>query len=808
MSHLFRDARLGFRLLLGSPSFAAVAILTLALGIAANTAIFSVVYATFFEPLPYRNPERLAMVWSQHQGERLPASPGEFVAWKKHGAAFEDVNAWTWWMTSVSMRGVVEQLQVSPATTGFLPMFGYGHPLALGRDFRNEEGTPGHGQVVIITHRIWRERFASDPHVLGQQIRIDRQPYTIVGVMSAGPPDENQSQLWVPLSFTASELTEESQRLLVLARLKPGVTLEQANASVRAVAPETAKALHRSPDEWGVTVQPFRNNFLSADTLRGIWLLLVAVGFVLLIACANVANLMLARGTARQRELAIRVSLGASRGRIAAQLLVESSLLAVLGGALGIALAAVLLKVVIALMPPYMLPTEAHVRLNLPVLLFTLAACGLAGILSGLAPGWQAARANMNEILKGAARSVTGTGNRLRHALVVVEFALALTLLTGGGLAIHTLHAIASRDFGFRKDHLLTFSLPIADRQFNSPAEITNFYRQVLERVQALPGVVSASASIGAPLYGGIRIPFTIAGRPEADPSKPPFAGFNTVTPSYCDTFGIRILRGRGFDDRDRAGSVPVAIINDTMARRYFPDGDPLMHRVVTPQIIPGQPRPGPPVEWQIVGVRADLRNVDPADDGFPAIDVPFWQSPWPFARLAVRTPGEPERVTQDVAAAIRSIDPDLPMGDVKTMEQAFAESLVANRFNSALFGSFAGLALLLAAFGIYGVMSFVVAQRTHEIGVRMALGADRANILRRVVGAGMMTAGAGVAIGSVGAFYAARALRGIVPGLSEFDPTAFLIIATTLLAAALIACIVPAIRAASVDPMVALRSE
>ena len=808
MDHLLQDARLGFRLLLKSPSFAAVAILTLALGIAANTAIFSVVYATFFEPLPYPNPDRLVMVWSQRQGERLPASPGEFVEWKKHATAFEDVNAWTWRMTSVSIRGAAEQLQVAPATTRFLPMFGYGHPLALGRDFLDEEGTPGRGQVVMITHRIWRERFASDPNVLGQQIRIDRKPYTIVGVMSAGPPDENQSQLWVPLSFTASELTEESHRLLVMARLKPGVTLEQANASVGAVARSSAKTLHRSQDEWGVTVQPFRNNFLSADTLRGIWLLLGAVGFVLLIACANVANLMLARGTARQRELAIRASLGASRGRLVAQLLVESSVLAFLGGALGIALASALLKVVTALMPPYMLPTEAHVRLNVPVLLFTLCACGLAGILSGLAPGWQAARANVNEILKDAARSVTGTGNRLRRALVVVEFALALTLLTGGGLAIHTLHAIANRDLGFRKDHLLTFSLPIEKKRFTSSAEITEFYRQVLERVQAVPAVLSASASISTPLYGGARMPFTIVGRPEADPSKPPFAGFNMVTPSYFDTFGIPIRRGRAFDDRDRAGAVPVAIINETLARRYFPGADPLMHRLVMPQIIPGQMKPGPPLEWQIVGVRADVRNTDPSEDGLPAIEIPFWHSPWPFARMAVWTAGDPGRVRQDVAAAIRSIDPDLPMGDVKTMEQAFAESLVSNRFNSALFGSFAVLALLLAAFGIYGVMSFVVAQRTHEIGVRMALGADRANIMARVVGEGMMTAAAGAGVGSLGAFYAARALRGIVSGLTAIHPTAFLIIAATLLVAALIACIVPATRAASVDPMVALRRE
>jgi putative ABC transport system permease protein len=440
------------------------------------------------------------------------------------------------------------------------------------------------------------------------------------------------------------------------------------------------------------------------------------------------------------------------------------------------------------------------VRLNVAVLLFTVGACCLAGILSGLAPGWQAARANVNEILKDAARSVTGTGHRLRRVLVVVEFALALTLLTAGALTIHTLFALANRDLGFRKDHVLTFWLPVDDNQFATRAQISDFYRQVLERVQEVSGVAAASVSVGTPLFGGVRIPFTVAGRPEVDPSKQPFAGFNMVTPSYFDAFGIRIIRGRAFTDHDRAGAVPVAIINETLAKHYFP--------IVMPQIIPGQWTPGASVEWQIVGVRADIRNVDPADDGAPAIDVPFAQNPWPFVRMAVRTVGEPARVRSDVAAAIRSIDPDLPMGDVKTMEQAFAESLVTNRFNSALFGSFAGIALLLAAFGIYGVMSFAVAQRTHEIGVRMALGADRVRIVGRVVSEGMLTAAAGAAIGTLGAFYAAKTMRGIISGMVDPGAAGFLIIAGTLLVTALIACLVPALRAASVDPMIALRHD
>jgi putative ABC transport system permease protein len=808
MSNLIRDAQVGLRLLWKAKTFTTVAVITLTLGIAANTAIFSVVYATFFEPLPYRDADRLVMVWSQQQGERIPASPPEFVEWKRLATSFEDLNAWTWWTAAAAIADTVEQLQIAPATPGFLSMLGYGQPLALGRNFLPSEGTPGNEQVVIISHRFWRDRFGSNPNVVGQQIRIDRKPYIVVGVLAAGPPDENQSQLWVPLSFGQDDLTTGRHHLLVMGRLKQGVSIQQATANLAAVTRHAALPGHRSANEWSVTVQPFRNNFLSADTKRGLWLALAAVAFVLLIACANVANLMLARGTSRQRELAVRVSLGASRSQIMGQMIVEGSLLALIGGVLGVALASGLLRLVIALMPPFMLPTEAHVRLNIPVLLFTLAACALAGMLCAAAPAWQAARANLNELLKDAARSVSATGNRLRRALVVVEFALAITLLTGGGLAIHTLVALANRDLGFRKDHLLTFMVPIGDNRFGTPAEIAEFYRTLLERVETLPAVVAASVSVDIPLQGSIRIPFSIVGRPEIDPAKQPFARFNMVSASYFLTFGIPIIRGRTFTDGDRAGSIPVAIISEALARQYFTNVDPLTQRLLIPQIIPGRATPGPPLEYQVVGVRADIRGTDSADDPSVAIEVPFWQSPWPFARIVVRTAGDPTHVRQDIAVVIRAIDPELPMGNVKTAEQMFSESLVNNRFNSALFGSFAVTALLLAAFGIYGVMSFVVAQRTQEIGLRMALGAHRAQILRRTLSEGMATVALGAAAGSIGAYYSASAMRGIIPGLVRLSPVVFVTVTATLLGAALVACVVPAMRAASVDPLIALRRE
>ncbi len=810
MTHVLRDARIGLRLLRKNPGFAGVAVLTLALGIAANTAIFSVIYATFFAPLPYRDADRLVMVWSQLQGNRNSVSPGDYLDWKGQATVFEDLNAWSSRTANLSTSERPEQVQIGPATPGFLPMLGYGHPLALGRDFLEEEGTPGQNHVVILTHRIWHERFGGNPGIVGGQIRIDRTPYTVVGILGAGPADENQNQLWVPLAFSAEmQRNHDAHWLFVMGRLKAGITLQQANANMDAVSRNIARNSPASGSGWTATVEPFRNNFLSADTKRGLWLLVAAVGFVLLIACANVANLLLARGTTRQRELAVRASLGASRPRIVAQLLVESLMLAIAGGALGVALASGLLKIVITLMPPYMLPTEADVRLNVPVLLFTLVACGLCGILFGAAPAWQAGRANVNDILKEAGRSLGGGGGRLRRVLVVVEFALALTLLAGGGLAIHSLSSLTHRDLGFRADHLLTFYLPVDRARFTEAGQIATFYRQLIERVQAVPDVVSASVSTGIPVRGpGGGMQFSIAGQPVGDLSTLPVAGFSMVSPGYFNTFGMRIARGRPFTDQDRAGDIPVAIVNEAFVRRYLPNVDPLKQRLTVAQLIPGSTTLGPPIDWQIVGVYADIRNMGPANEEVPEIDVPFWQSLWPDVRMTVRTAGEPAGVQRSIAGVIQSLDPELPMADVRTMEQIVSQSLVRDRFNAVLFGGFAIVALLLAALGIYGVMSFVVAQRTHEIGLRMALGAERAHILRQVVGEGMIAAVLGTTIGAAGAFYVARMMRGVVSGVSGMDPAAFIVVTMTLFCAALIACIVPAARAASVDPMVALRQE
>jgi putative ABC transport system permease protein len=808
MANILRDARIGLRLLWKHPGFTSVAVLTLALGIAANTAIFSVIYATFFEPLPYRDAERLAMVWAKVEGGRDMVSPGDFLEWKRQASVFESLEAWTGGSANLATDGRPEHVGVGPSTPGFLAMLGYGHPLALGRTFIQDEGTVGNERVLVLSHRLWRERFGADPAIIGRSIRLDGEAHTVVGVLAPGPGDENQNELWVPLALTPTQQTDHERGwLLVMGRLKPGVTFEQANANLEGVGRRLAAAHPTTNRGRGVSVEPFRNNFLSDDTKRGLWLLLGAVAFVLLIACANVANLLLARGSARQRELAVRVSLGASRLELVRQLLTESVVLAFVGGVLGVALAAALLAVVVALMPPYMLPTEANVRLNVPVLLFTLAACGLSGVLAGLAPAWQAARANVHDTLKEGGRSVGTAGHRLRRVLVAGEFAAALTLLAGGGLAIQSLFTLVNTDIGFRAERLLTFSLPVTQDKFANAEEIRAFYRQFLGTVEREPGVVSASVSTGIPLWGMFVLPFEVAGAPPTDLAQRRHARFTMVTPDYFDTLGIRIVQGRALNAQDREGSIRVAVVNETLARQLLPGIDPLTQRLIVVPPLPGTPR-SPAVEWQIVGVSADIRSSGPKEEGRAEIHVPFWQNPWPNARVAVRTAGDPSAVHQRLAAVVQSMDPNLPLADVKTMQQRVSESLASDRFNTVLFGSFAAVALLLAGFGIYGVMSFVVAQRTHEIGLRMALGADSGKVVRQVLRDGMGTAAAGTLVGSIGAYFVDRTMRGVLFGVGDLDPTAFIAVAATLLGAALLACIVPARRAASVDPMVALRQD
>jgi putative ABC transport system permease protein len=808
MRNRWRDLQFGLRLLWKNPGFTTVALLALALGIGINTAIFSVVYATLLAPLPYHEPDRIVMVWSLVNVHRNGVSAGDFLDWKRQNTAFESIAAWTGQSMSLSTSSLPETVNTQRCTPGFLHVLG--QPFLMGRDFLPEEGELGKDHELILTYKLWKNRFGSDREILGKQVRMDSEQYTVVGVLAPGATDRVQSEAYTPLAFRPNQINHEFHWILVMARLKPGVTIAQANADMAAVTKHISEEFPKSNQGWGASVEPLQNDFLNRDTIRALWILLGAVAFVLLIACANVANLLLARGTARQREVAVRGALGATRMQLFSQFLTESLALATIGGALGVGLAWGCVKAILALMPAYTLPSEADVSLNIPVLLFTMAATMLAGVLFGCAPAVQAMHLNLNDTLKEGGRGGVGvTKNRIRYALVLAEFSLALILLAAAGLMVHSFWNITHVDMGFRTDHLLTFGLPMPTDRRPQPEQMVTFYRQMLEQVQTLPGVVSASISTGMPVQGtNFGMPFDIVGKEAADRSQRLGAGFNMVTPSYYNTFGIHITRGRAFTEADIAGGLPVAIVNSALVKKYMPNVDPLTQRLSVEQLIPGVANLGTPIAWQIVGVYENVRNGGAKGEGFPEIDVPFAQSPWPGVGMAVRTVGDPSNMSKTIAGVINSLDPDLPMAGVKTMDALLEESNGGDRFGAVLFGTFAVIALLLAAFGIYGVMSFGVAQRTHEIGLRMALGAGSGQVLGMILKEGMTLGAIGLMIGLAGAYGVGKLMRNLLFGIGTIDYAAFSAVAGILLFAAFLACYIPARRATQVDPLAALRGD
>jgi putative ABC transport system permease protein len=807
MKTFFQNTRYSLRLLRKNPGFSTVAAITLALGIGANTAIFSVIHAVLLAPMPYPNPDQLVMVWSKVQGSNNSVSAGDYLDWKKQNTVFQDLNAWSSVSFNFATADQPEQLRGRALSPGTYHMMG--NDLFLGRDFLPEEGEIGKDQVVILTHRLW-EHLGADLGIIGKQIKMDGKPYTVVGVSQAGQADRLESQFVVPLSFKPDQINHDFHWLLVLGRLKPGVSIRQAQADMEVVTGRIAQQHPQTNKGWSASVEALHNDFFPRESQRILWLLMGAVALVLLIACANVANLVLARGSTRLKEVAVRASLGATRWHVFSQFLTESLVLAGIGGALDIGLGEVLIRILVLKLPPNRLPSEAEITLNLPVLLFALAATTVAGVLFGCAPAWSATRVDPNETLKEGGRSGGSTmRHKLRKALVVGEFALALTLLAGAGLAMHSLWNLAHVDPGIRADHVLTFGLSAPQEEPVQPAHIVAFYRQVLEKVESLPGVVRAEGGTGLPLVGtNFGMPFNIAGQTVSDPSARPGAGFQMITPGYFETFGIQMVKGRRFNEQDAEAGTRVAIVNETFVKRYLAGADPLAQRIVVEQLVPGVTKLGAPVEWQIVGVSRNIHNASLSSEGFPEIDVPFWQSPWPDANLAVRTSGDPAAMSKTIAAAIHLVDPTVALTEIKTMDQIVDQSLTEDRFNTTLYGSFATVALLLAAVGIYGVMAFTVSQRTHEVGLRIALGASQEHVLGLILKEGLVLAGLGLGLGLVGACVIGRVLRGVFYGVGSFDAPAFGVVAFALFLAALIACFLPARRAARVDPMVALRYE
>jgi predicted permease len=807
MQTLLQNLWVSLRMLARNPGLTLTVLLTLAVGIGANTAIFTVDYATLLAPLPYPQPNQLVMVWSKIQTYHNGVAAGDFLDWKQQNTVFQDLCAWSGASFNLATKDKPEYVEGVRQTYSMLQMMG--EPLFMGRFFLPEEGVAGRDHVVIITHKLWL-KLGADPHIVGTTLRMDGDPYTVVGVQRPGVDDRAQAQLTVPLVFKPEQVNHDFHWLLVMGRLKPGVSIKQAQQNMDAVTTHIAQAYPKSDTGWGSYVEELKNDFLPKDRIKMLWLLLGAVGFVLLIACVNVANLLLARGMARQKELAVRSALGAGRRTIFVQLLTESLILALAGGALGIGVGYAMLQGLIAAMPRNTLPNEADLRLNIPILLFTLAATTLAGLLAGSAPAWYAARVDPAETLKEGGRAGTGAGKHLvRRILVIGEFALALALLAGAGLTIHSFWNLAHVDLGIRTDHVLTFFLPVPETRSKDPQVISAYYRDILAHIAAVPGVQHAAAMTGQPPYGpGFGMPFMLdGGQTFSDPSQRPGTRFGMVTPDYFNTYGIQVISGRSFTDQDTAATVKVAMVNQDFVHKYLKGKDPLRQRVLVEELIPGVTKLGGYLPWQIVGTYHNVHTADQRDEN-PEMVIPFYQIPWPQSGISVRTSENPATMLTSISAAVHQVDSSVALAEPKTLDEVVDESMANQRFTLILFTSFAVVALFLAGLGIYGVMSFSVAQRGHEIALRMALGASRNRVVGLIIRDGVILAAIGLSIGLVGAYFIGRAMQSLLFGVQALDFAAFLSVAAVLLAAAILACFLPARRAASVEPMRVLRTE
>ncbi|MCM3871733.1 MAG: ABC transporter permease [Pyrinomonadaceae bacterium] len=805
METLLKDVRYGVRMLVKNPGFTVVAVIALALGIGANVAIFSVVNGVLLRPLPFSEPDRLMMIRETKlpQFPEFSISPGNFLEWKKQNTVFERLVAFKGSSLNLIGTGDPERLRVLNVTEGFFAMLG-AQP-QLGRDFLLEEDQPERNNVVILSQGLWQKRFGGDPKILNQSIALSGKSYTVIGVMPAtfrfGPGDE-QIDLWTPMAFTAQEAQNHGGHYVAaIGQLKPAMTIDQARAEMITIAARVA-AQYPAATGWSVKVMPLLE-FSVRSIKPALLVLLVAVGFVLLIACANVANLLLARAAGRQKEIATRTALGAGRGRIIRQLLTESMLLSLLGGTVGLLLAKWGTDLLLTLAPSD-LPRMDNVSVDGRALAFTAAITFLTGIIFGLVPALQASKPNLNETMKDAARGSSEGGRRklVRNTLVVLEVASALVLLVGAGLMIKSFYRLQEVDPGFNPNNALTTSVELPKQRYPEETQQVAFFQQLIERVGALPGVEAAGASCVVPMTGDdFVLAFEIDGQPPLQPGATQSTNYYSVSSDYFKAMGIPLSRGRVFNERDTKQSPRVAVINETMATKMFPGEDPIGKRITFD-------REDKNAWYEIVGIVGDVKQYGLDQPTTMQTYEPYTQQTLPYMTLVVRAAGDPTSLGAAIRSEVLKLDKEQPATDIKTLNQYFSTSIAQQRFSMVLLGVFAAVALVLAAVGIYGVLSYAVTQRTHEIGIRMALGAGRRDVFQLVVGRGMLLSLIGVAGGLVAAFGLTRLMESLLFGVTATDAVTFASVAGVLLAVALLACYIPARRATKVDPLVALRYE